>query len=61
MIQNTIKQDPFDIYIGFRSVRIHFYQVKFGSNLRNLFFSSPKQKNHIGKTEEMRIRVRINN
>ncbi|CAN6837213.1 unnamed protein product [Brassica oleracea var. botrytis] len=24
--RNTIKHDPFGIYVGFRSVRIHFYQ-----------------------------------
>ncbi|CAF1848781.1 unnamed protein product [Brassica napus] len=33
--RNTIKHDPFGIYVGFRSVRIHFYQIGFG------LFASP--------------------
>ncbi|CAG7896916.1 unnamed protein product, partial [Brassica rapa] len=28
--RNTIKQDPFGIYVGFRSVRIHFYRIGLG-------------------------------
>ncbi|KAL0828448.1 hypothetical protein Bca101_052126 [Brassica carinata] len=28
--RNTIKHDPFGIYVGFGSVRIHFYRIGFG-------------------------------
>ena len=30
IIRNTIKQDPFGIYVGFGSVQIHFYRIRFG-------------------------------
>ncbi|CAF2060593.1 unnamed protein product [Brassica oleracea] len=33
--QNTKKQDPFVIYVGFGSVRIHFYRIGFGSDFRH--------------------------
>ena len=35
--QNTTKQDPFGIYVGFGSVRIHFYRIGFGSGFRVRF------------------------
>ena len=35
--RNTIKQDPFGIYAGFGSVRIHFYRIGFGSGFRVRF------------------------
>ncbi|CAN6852397.1 unnamed protein product [Brassica oleracea] len=35
--QNTKKQDPFGIYVGFGSVRIHFYRIGFGSDFRVRF------------------------
>ena len=35
--RNTTKQDPFGIYVGFGSVRIHFYQIGFGSGYRVRF------------------------
>ena len=35
--RNTIKQDPFGIYAGFGSVRIHFYRIGFGSRFRVRF------------------------
>ncbi|WZZ86901.1 hypothetical protein YC2023_115480 [Brassica napus] len=35
--QNTKKQDPFSIYVGFRSVRIRFYLIGFGSDFRVRF------------------------
>ena len=31
---NTIKQDPFGIYVGFGSVEIYFYYIKLGSDFR---------------------------
>ena len=35
--QNTTKQDPFGIYVGFGSIRIHFYRIGFGSGFRVRF------------------------
>lgn len=35
--RNTTKQDPFGIYVGFRSVRIRFYRIGFGSDFRVRF------------------------
>ena len=35
--RNTTEQDPFGIYVGFGSVRIHFYRIGFGSNFRVRF------------------------
>ena len=35
--QNTKKQDPFGIYVGFGSVRIYFYRIGFGSDFRVRF------------------------
>ncbi|WZZ19355.1 hypothetical protein YC2023_112444 [Brassica napus] len=35
--QYTEKYDPFGIYIGFGSVRIHFYRIGFGSDFRIRF------------------------
>ena len=35
--RNTTKQDPFGIYVGFGSVRIHFYRIRFGSGFRVRF------------------------
>ncbi|CAG7861709.1 unnamed protein product, partial [Brassica rapa] len=35
--RNTTKQDPFGIYVGFGSVRIHFYRIGFGSGFRVRF------------------------
>ena len=35
--RNTTKQDPFGIYVGFGSVRIHFYRIGFGSGYRVWF------------------------
>ncbi|KAG5388564.1 hypothetical protein IGI04_030105 [Brassica rapa subsp. trilocularis] len=32
--QCTKKQDPFGIYVGFGSVRIHFHRIGFGSDFR---------------------------
>ena len=35
--RNTKKQDPFGIYVGFESVRIHFYRIGSGSGFRVRF------------------------
>ncbi|CAG7864039.1 unnamed protein product, partial [Brassica rapa] len=35
--QNTIKQDPFGIYVRFGSIQIHFYRIGFGSDFRVRF------------------------
>ena len=35
--RNTTKQDPFGIYVGFGSVRIHFYRIGFSSGFRVRF------------------------
>ena len=35
--RNTTKQDPFGIYVGIGSVRIHFYRIGFGSDYRVRF------------------------
>ena len=35
--RNTTKQDSFGIYVGFGSVRIHFYRIGFGSGFRVRF------------------------
>lgn len=32
-IQDTIKEDPFSIYAGFGLVQIHFYRIRFSTNL----------------------------
>ena len=45
--RNTTKQDLFGIYVGFRSVRIHFYRVGFGLGFR-VWFICPALSNTIG-------------
>ncbi|KAL0733355.1 hypothetical protein Bca4012_009565 [Brassica carinata] len=35
--QNTTKQDLFGIYVGFGSVRIHFYRIGIGSDFQVRF------------------------
>ena len=35
--RNTTKQDPFGIYVGFGSVRIHFFRIGFGFDFRVRF------------------------
>ena len=42
--RNIIKQDPFSIYVGFGSVRIHFYRIGFDSGFRVQFICPARVK-----------------
>ena len=63
--RNTTKQDLFGIYVGFGSVRIHFYRIVFGLDFRVRFICPALHKvvrtqNDLVITDEQSIKLKFN-